>query len=274
MTSLAIGFPQRSVTFRAFSGIAREVLLISVSMALYTLVRILVRGQSEQAVANAQGLMDLERDLGILWELDVQGALMSHALVAGALNFVYLYGHLPLIGLFAVWMYGKSPSRYLLLRNAFLLSGALSLFSFSLFPAAPPRLMPGGGFIDTVFGAEGQTLSPEFLMNPYAAMPSLHFGWSLLLGLGVFWTASRPEVRLLGLLWPAIMCLTIVATANHYLLDAAGGLIAVSLGFALALKLRSLAQNNGRMPAPLTWLAGHRPHIQPHREQTPYADAA
>ena len=274
MTSIAIGFPQRSVSLRGLSGVAREVVLISVSMALYTLVRILVQGQADQAITNAHGIMSLERDLGLLWELDVQGALMSQPLLAGLLNFVYLYGHLPLIGVFAVWMYHQAPARYLLLRNAFLLSGAVSLISFALYPAAPPRLMPGGGFIDTVFGAEGQTLSPEFLMNPYAAMPSLHFGWSLLLGLSVCWTANRPALRLMGLLWPAIMCLTIVATANHYLLDAFGGLVAVSIGFTLALNLRSLARHNARFPAPLTWLAGHQPPRRVLREQRRYAEAA
>jgi hypothetical protein len=272
MSSIAFSVPRRSIRLSAVSGLGREIALIAVSMALYTLVRILVRGQSEQAVSNARGLMDLERDLGILWELDIQNAVMSQGLLAELFNFVYLYGHLPLIGVFAVWMYTRAPARYLLLRNAFLLSGALSLFSYALLPMSPPRLMPESGFVDTVFGAEGQALSPEFLMNPYAAMPSLHFGWSLLLGLGVFWTAGQTPLRLLGLAWPAVMCLTIVATANHYFLDAAGGLIAVSAGLTLALRLRAMARKDHRFPAALNWLAGHRP--APRRHEASYAEAA
>jgi hypothetical protein len=111
-------------------------------------------------------------------------------------------------------------------------------------------------------------------MNPYAAMPSLHFGWSLLLGFGVCWTARQPAVRVLGVLWPAVMGLTIVATANHYFVDAAGGLIAVTLGFALAVHLRAWVRRNHGIPAPLTWLAGHRPSLPSRREERRYAEAA
>src|SRR4030095_15466807 len=134
----------------------------------------------------------------------------------------YLYGHLPLIGALAVWLYFRHRRQYLLMRNAFLISGAIALVIYLKFPTAPPRLLPASfGFEDTLFHQYGQErpLTPTFFVNQYAAMPSMHFGWNLLVGLSMWLSTRNVLVRTLAVLMPIAMFTTIVLTANHYILD-------------------------------------------------------
>ncbi|MFE0085218.1 phosphatase PAP2 family protein, partial [[Kitasatospora] papulosa] len=112
-----------------------------------------------------------------------------------------------------------------------------ALLGFWLYPLAPPRLMPGLGFIDTVHGVQDLD-SPDFgaltaVTNQYAAMPSLHFGWSLWCGLVILLLAPKPWMKVLGLLHPLFTVSAIVATGNHWVLDAVGGGAVVAAGFGL-----------------------------------------
>lgn len=225
-------------SFRRLPGVARESLIIATGLAVYTMVRILVRGRTDEAIENGRGVIHLEQSLGIFQEHGIQHLLVAQAHLGEVFKTLYLYGHLPVIGVVAALLYCKAPSRYLVLRNAVLISGAVSLLGYGLLPAAPPRLIPGAGFTDIVFGGSQQSLmTPHSMMNEYAAMPSLHFAWASLVGIGVWWLSRNAGVRALGIAWPVVMGLTIVSTANHYLLDAAGGLLAASIGLAIATRL-------------------------------------
>jgi hypothetical protein len=115
----------------------------------------------------------------------------------------------------------------------------LSLVAYTVFPAAPPRLA-GLGFVDTVTTHTHVNLSSDLLgslYNPFAAVPSMHFGYALLVGVVLATTASNRWVRLVGALYPPFMLFDIVATGNHFVFDAAaGGLVtAVSLWAAVRL---------------------------------------
>ncbi|MGV9241796.1 phosphatase PAP2 family protein, partial [Streptomyces nigra] len=108
---------------------------------------------------------------------------------------------------------------------------------FWLYPLAPPRLMPGLGVVDTVNGPQDFT-QPDYgtlteLTNQYAAMPSLHFGWSLWCGVVVAVLAPRWWIKALGLLHPLLTATAIVVTGNHWVLDAVGGALVVAAGFAV-----------------------------------------
>lgn len=215
---------------------AREVLLIATAFPLYTLVHALVRGRIDEAEANGRAIFEMERSLGVRWEPWLQDQVLAAPVLLRLLNLNYVYGFLPVIAIAALFLYLRFPAYYGLVRNAFLLSGGIGLVVYYLFPAAPPRLLDGYGFVDTVFqhfNAE-RPYSPAFLVNQYAAMPSLHFGWILLLGGSLSLLTKHLLRRLLALLMPAAMFLTIVATANHYVLDAVAGFLVVALGLALA----------------------------------------
>jgi len=195
------------------------------------------------AFDHANQLIDLEKALGIFWEADLQDRVRSYQWLVDALNATYLYGHLPVVFVVAVWLYFRHRPQYLLMRNAFLISGAIGLIVYALFPVTPPRLMPEEfGFTDTVFSQYGvsRVANPWFLRNEYAAVPSLHFGWNLLAAVAL-WLASRGvAIRSFAVLMPLATLAAIVLTANHYILDAVAGLLAVAVGMAIALAVRSL----------------------------------
>ena len=124
------------------------------------------------------------------------------------------------------------------MRNAFLFSAVMGFLCFAFYPLAPPRFFPDLGFIDLMaiyssINYEEPTFQAFY--NPYAAMPSLHFGWTLLAGVGAIWIAKHWWTRILGGLLPIAMFLAIVATGNHYLLDAIFGGVVVGIAFGLAL---------------------------------------
>ncbi|MFH8367502.1 bifunctional glycosyltransferase 87/phosphatase PAP2 family protein [Streptomyces sp. NPDC018031] len=135
------------------------------------------------------------------------------------------------------WLYVCRPAAYRWARTPLGLATLLALAGFWLYPLAPPRLMPGLGYIDTAHGPQDFD-DPDFgaltkLSNQYAAMPSLHVGWSLWCGVIIAMVAPRPWIKVLGMLYPLMTVAVIVGTANHYVLDAVGGALVVTVGFAL-----------------------------------------
>jgi hypothetical protein len=254
---------------RGLAGLAAEVVLIGIALPLYYLARGLSHERVAVAFDNANQLIDVERALGIFWEADLQERVLSYGWMVDTLNAMYLYGHLPIILMIAVWLYFRHRPQYLLMRNAFLISGAIGLVIYVSFPVAPPRLMPEEfGFTDTVFRQYGvsRVANPWFLRNEYAAVPSLHFGWNLLAAVAI-WLASRGvALRAFAVLMPLATLAAIVLTANHYFLDAVAGLLTVAVGMALALAVRTLVlRYRSESPGPtgeaawrgwLSWLGG------------------
>ncbi len=237
-----------------------EVFLIALALPLYYLVRGSAHERVGEALVRGAQLISLEKSLGIFWEADLQSWALSYEWLVKLLNNFYLYGHLPIIGALAVWMYFWHRPQYLLMRNAFLLSGAIGLIVYVVFPVAPPRLLgPEWGFVDTVLDQykTGRPLTPGFFVNEYAAMPSLHFGWNLLAGFSI-WLASRHiGIRAFAVLMPLAMFADIILTANHYFLDVAAGLLVVAVGLGIAVVARELVRRyqtrNGAHAAPKVW---------------------
>lgn len=254
---------------KELAGLPAELLLIGIALPLYYLVRGLSHERVPLAFDHANRLIDLEKALGIFWEADLQDQVLSYQWLVDALNAMYLYGHLPIVLVVAVWLYLWHRPQYMLMRNAFLISGAIGLIVYATFPVTPPRLMPEEfGFTDTVFSQYGvsRVANPWFLRNEYAAVPSLHFGWNLLAAVAL-WLASRDvAVRAFAVLMPLVTLAAIVLTANHYILDAVAGLLAVAVGMAIALAVRSFilryrsgnpgSAGGAAWPGWISWLGG------------------
>jgi membrane-associated phospholipid phosphatase len=220
---------------------------------LYTFVRWFVAYDNPyEAFANAFRIVQLERQLGIFLERDIQQGLIRHAqVVVHFANLFYTVGYFPVLGFAGVCLYRIDRDRFHTFKHTFLLGLGFALVGYSLFPLAPPRLLPGLGFVDTqqVYGAGLYNQeSVASLYNPFAAMPSMHFGWALLVGLMAF-SSRRRALRLLGVFYPFCMAVVIVTTGHHYILDIAGGLVVVGLAYGLVTGLpRAITQ---RVPAPL-----------------------
>ncbi|MFJ6566904.1 phosphatase PAP2 family protein [Streptomyces sp. NPDC091292] len=215
-----------------------EILLIAVSYWTYSLIRNAVPEQKAQALRNADWIWRLEHDLGIAVEQSVNHALNSVTWLIVGMNYYYATLHFVVTLGVLVWLYRSHPGRYAAARLALFATTAVALVGYYLYPLAPPRLMTGGHFIDTVKVHEtwGSMASGDLknMSNQYAAMPSMHIGWSLWCGLTIFALASVPWVRVLGLLYPVATLVVIVATANHFWLDAVGGMLCLAFGFLVA----------------------------------------
>jgi PAP2 superfamily len=197
----------------------------------YLAVRGLTIGSPEDALGHASDVVRLEQAVGVFREPAVQEALGSGA---GFFAAYYMLGFAPLIGVVALWLALRRVDVYRDLRNALLLSIAIATVVFVLFPTAPPRLVGGLGIDDTV-GLSGHD-SGSFLgvpFNPYAAVPSMHVGWSLLVALYGFRAARSRALRGFFLVHPLLMAVTVTATGNHYFLDAVAGLAVACLALTV-----------------------------------------
>ncbi|MCB9012341.1 MAG: phosphatase PAP2 family protein [Actinobacteria bacterium] len=221
--------------FPGWRTLAAQVFLVTGGALAYFLVRGLTMSNDDLAVRNARRILDLESRLGIDWEVPLQRAIDGSDALITLMNWIYIYGHWPVLVATLVWLFIRWPSRYYTLRNALFISGAIGLVIFALFPVAPPRL----GVLDvadtvTERSRSYRTLQPPELINLYAAVPSLHFGWNLLVGIFVWRNAATLTMRVFGLAVPPAMAVAVVATGNHFVLDVlAGGIVALS-GLAVA----------------------------------------
>jgi hypothetical protein len=226
---------------------ARELALWGGLYIAYLAVRAVAIAGPEGAFANARRIVDLERVTGLYVEDAAQDLL---APLHGVLSVYYMVAFGPVVAATLVWMALRHRPAYRELSRALLLAIAAASVVFVLFPAAPPRLVPELGIVDTV-GLSGGHDTGSFAgvrFNPYAAMPSMHVGWSLLVGLGIFGVARRRSVRILALAHPVVMTVTVVGTGNHYLLDAVAG-AAIALA-ALAVVRWRLRPASGTQVAP------------------------
>ena len=216
---------------------ALELSVFLVFFALYFLLRGAAPTDVPQATGNALRIIQLERDLGVFREAAWQQAALGQQWLIDLANVVYMHLHLNLLLLAGFFIFRTDNRKYRVVRNALLLSAFIGVPFYHLIPVTPPRLMSQSGydfgFVDTL--ADVRRPRPGPLANWYAAIPSSHFGWILLLTFAVFWTWTSRWLRtgMLGFL--ALMWWAIVVTANHYFFDMVLGAAIVSVTFVLAL---------------------------------------
>ena len=207
----------------------REIAIFLAGYLSYFGVRALTQGDVAQATSNAWALIRFEERAGISIERDAQNAILSSPLLVDIANAVYIYGHWPALIAGGVLLFHRHPQAYYRLRNAILLTGFVGLVVFALFPVAPPRLtnLP---LVDTVSREAGsyRQMLPPSLVNEYAAMPSFHAGWNMLLGIVVFGAVGHWLLRGAAVFVAGAMTIAVVVTANHYIVDVVAG-IAMSL---------------------------------------------
>jgi membrane-associated phospholipid phosphatase len=221
--------------------------LVTLGVFVYFSVRGLTETSEAVAVDHARDIVGLERDLGIAAEGELQALVAPSAALATLANWIYIWGHWPVIIATMVWLAWRHRPVFLRLRDAMLVSGALGMLIFVSYPVAPPRLA-GLGLVDTVTESSTayRVLQPPGFVNQYAAMPSLHSGWDLLVGISIVTAASTVLLKGVGWALPVMMALAVVATANHYLLDVVAGVLLVLLGHAVALQLERRRQHRRR----------------------------
>jgi len=236
------------VSQRIRRGWILEVLAGVVIYLVYDKFRDEVVGASSAAFRHAQQIVDAEKFLGLYHEYSIQQAFLGVDWFMAFWNIWYGTIHfvMPVVAL--VWLYRKLPARYVRWRNTLVLMLGVSLLGFWLYPLMPPRLMPAHyGFVDTAaeffnfgpqvrvhLGPNGQPSAEAVRTygNLFAAMPSLHVGWSTWSALAVWPLLRRTWAKVLWALYPVSIFFCIVVTANHWILDAVGGWVVLALGYA------------------------------------------
>jgi len=201
---------------------------------LYSAARFVTIGDLGVAQANADWIMDLERHLDVGVEATVQQALTG-TWVLWLLNHLYLAAQLVVLPGSLIFLYRRSRPLYERLRNTILATWVLSIPIYAAFPVAPPRLADSG-LVDTITAQTGLSLDSSLttsFYNELAAVPSLHVGFAVVVGMVVAAAVRHPALKVLAWLWGPAIGLAVVATGNHYVFDIAAGVLAAALGYAL-----------------------------------------
>jgi hypothetical protein len=215
----------------------------------------LVRGQGHATLAAAREHTDwvvgLERHLHVFGERAIQNGVQALPGLPALLGIAYIVLHFAGTGAFLVWLHRRHPERFAVVRNTLIAATGMALVFYVLFPVAPPRLA-GLGFVDTVSHSAKVNLSSDLLgslYNPFAAVPSLHFGYALLVGLTLASVARSTFAKIVGWSYPAVMLLIIVGTGNHFFFDAAAGGLAIGVGHLIATRVAAPRRERRWQPA-------------------------
>jgi hypothetical protein len=220
--------PARRKTFEALA----ELGLVLLVYLAYRAGRLLTADHQATARANADLVHAFERALPLPSEAAVQGVVGSVRLLEAA-NWYYLTAHFPITIAFLVWGFFTRPrAEYRWARNLLVVQTLTAVLIHAAFPLAPPRMFPQWHFVDTmtVYGPSAYDGPSAAVANQYAAMPSLHVGWSVLIAV-VVWRTGPPLLRRLAALHAVTTFVVVTITANHWFLD--GGVAVALLGLAL-----------------------------------------
>ncbi len=215
----------------------QELGIIALGYWLYSLGRNAIPEQESIAIRHGFSILHVQDVLHLNFEKSINTWVASQEWLAQVLDYYYATLHFVVTIGVLVWLFVKRSHIYRGARTVLFTTTLLALAGFALYPVAPPRLLPGEGYIDTVinFHTWGSLASPEIAAhsNQFAAMPSLHIGWALWAGISLYMCARSVWARVLGLVYPALTLIVIVATANHYIVDAVGGAVIVMIAFGL-----------------------------------------
>jgi hypothetical protein len=219
---------------RGWRDFGRQLLIWFGFLAVYQIARGLSGHDRGLALAHGQWVIHAEERVGDLFELTFQKAASSSHWLELAVSWTYWMSEFTVLGIALLWVYLRRHDHFRTFRNWVLLAGVIGLVGYIVYPTAPPRMFRMDGFVDTL--AQFASLNHgsgviELASNQYAAMPSLHAADALIVGLTLAYIVRARWAKILWLLWPAWVCFSVMATANHFWLDcAAGGFVALVAG--------------------------------------------
>jgi membrane-associated phospholipid phosphatase len=225
----------RRVLPRGWKDLALQLTLFALLDMVYETTRMLAVGDRGVALRHAHDIVSAERTLGIFHELSVQHFAARHDLVQSIANWTYFNCQFTISFGFLFWVYLRRNEAYPLVRNVFLAANAIGLACYTLYPAAPPRMLGGLGFVDTLNETSVNHNSGLIasLSNPYAAMPSLHSADALIVGIVLFSVCRNRLFKAAWLLWPAWVWFAVMGTGNHFWLDVVGGVVVAAIALVI-----------------------------------------
>ena len=231
----------------------RQIGLFCGAYWLYRLVRGLTDGRADLAFAHAREVIDLERALGLFTEPAVHTWARESSWLIDSASWMYVNSHFTITTLTLAFVYLRRNPSFYFIRNMFMVAMGIALVGYALFPTAPPRLMPEWGFTDSVAnftGVDPATSSAGTLFNPFAAVPSMHVAFALMLAVPMASMSRRRAVKALWTGYPAVVTFVVVATANHWWFDAFTGALTAAVAAVVAV---GCARSR---PASWAWVPG------------------
>jgi PAP2 superfamily protein len=228
---------------RGWGDLLRQFAFFFVAYQGYQLVRGIADGQDAVALANGGHVIHLERSLGAFFEPGFQQAFVSHQWLIEIANWMYFNTHFLVTISFLAWLYLFRNDNFNFVRNMFMVAMGLALIGYALFPTAPPRMFPGAGFTDTIAVFTNMKQDSSFanvLVNPYAAVPSMHIAFSLMVAISAISLVRSVWARAAWSAYPLLVFFVITVTANHFWFDAAAGAAVACLAAVSAHQLARL----------------------------------
>lgn len=236
-----LGAPVRVVSRRAWffarHRIEVEAALVVAFYGVYQLARALTRGSRTTALHHAHEIVKVERSLHLFVEPSVQRLAADVPGLLGVFGVAYLTLHLLVTAVTLTWLWARRPAVFPAIRTALMLASGAALLCFLADPTAPPRFAGLGDVVSRTTLDMNHGLI-DALYNPYAAMPSVHTAYAVIVGFAAVRYADRASIRLIGALYPLLVALMIIATGNHFLFDVVGGCAVAAVAVAASALLR------------------------------------
>lgn len=231
-------------------------LLLAVDIA-YETVRGVADGQRAVAFAHGRQIIDFQQATGTFFEPGFQAFFLRFDWLVDFANQVYMNSQFAVVLAFFFWLYFFRNDAFCFVRNMFIVSMGLALVGYMLYPTAPPRLFPEYGFVDTIVDSSSvnhDSALVKLFINPYAAVPSMHCAFALMVGLSAARLSRHWYTRTLWVLWPALVTWVVIVTGNHYWVDAALGALVAAVSALAASRLLARAR-----PQAWAWRAAPAP---------------
>jgi membrane-associated phospholipid phosphatase len=209
---------------------------------LYETVRGIAENNQALPFQNARTIISTEKSLHFFIEQSIQSWGMDHRILIDFTNFMYVNSHFVITTSVLVWLYLRHNDRFYFVRNMFVVAMGLALVGYVLLPTAPPRFFPELGFVDTIayyVDVKHDSGFVTLFFNPYAAVPSMHVAFSLLIAGPAMLIVRRRIFKALWLLYPLVVTFVVVVSGNHWLMDALAG--AAVAGTAAIVSVRVLS---------------------------------
>jgi membrane-associated phospholipid phosphatase len=225
---------------RGWSDLFRQLALFGLANVCYDIVRGVADGERQAAFLHGQQIIDLERSTHTFFEPDLQSFFLPAHWVIDVANQLYMNSQFAIAMGFLVWLYLFRNESFYFVRNMFMVSMGLALVGYALYPTAPPRLYPQYGFVDTITdfsNVNHDSALVKVFVNPYAAVPSMHCAFALMIGATGVAVARRGWAKAFWAVWPLLVMWVVIVTANHYWIDVAAGALVAALAALAALRL-------------------------------------
>ena len=214
----------------------RQLALFAGAYYAYRLVRGFVDGQAGLAFENARDLVHFERTIGLFFEPGLQAWARGQDWILTGANWMYVNSHFVVTTTFLIWLYIARNQAYYFVRNMFMVAMSLALVGYLAYPTAPPRFLPEWGFTDSVASLVGESAenSANVLYNPFAAVPSMHVAFALMIAVPAVALVRNRVIKGLWAMYPLLVTFVVVVTANHFWVDAALGALVAAVSAVAA----------------------------------------